>query len=187
MEVKHKRSNRGDEDMQLKGEKISLRPLMLTQVEIEYLQDWLEDEENIRYGGFAKTMPQTLEHVSSYLSKLNNNPNVRIFKIVNPLVYIGNIRIDIDWMWRVATVSLLIGKEHWGKGYGTEAIGLITDFAFNDLGMHRCEAGVLEGNFASTRSFIKNGYKSEGVRRDRRFNQGEYTNEIMYGKIKEDE
>ncbi len=170
--------------MQLIKDKISLKALDLTPENLQKLQIWLEDEEVVKYGGFVKTMPQTIEHIKSYLNKLLENPNVRLFGIYYKNNYIGNIRLDIEWVWRVGTISILIGdKCQWGKGYGTEAINLITDFGFNTLGLHKIEAGILENNNSSIKAFQKAGFEIEGRKKHNRFNMGKYVDVIMMGKV----
>ena len=170
--------------MRLIKDKISLKALDLTPKNLQKLQIWLEDEEVVKYGGFVKTMPQTIEHIKSYLNKLLENPNVRLFGIYYKNNYIGNIRLDIEWLWRIGTISILIGKkDEWGKGYGTEAIKLISDFGFNTLGLIKLEAGVLDGNEGSLKAFQRAGFKIEGCRRKNRFCNGEYVDVILLGRV----
>lgn len=168
--------------MRLVKGKISLSALDLNVKNLLNLQRWLEDEEVVRYGGFVKTMPQTIEHIKSYLEKLLNNPNVRLFGIYYKKAYIGNIRIDIDWLWGVGTISILIGeKSKWYMGIGTKAIELISDFAFNHLGLCKVEAGIIEGNQGSVKAFLNAGFKKEGILKGNRFCQGKRVDVILVG------
>lgn len=172
--------------MQLIKNKISLRALDLTPENLQKLQQWLEDEEVVRYAGFAKTMPQTIDHIKSYLEKLLNNPNVRLFGIYYSNEYIGNIRLDIEWIWKVGTISILIGrKDLWGKGIGTDAIELISNFAFRDLGLIKLEAGVLDGNDGSIKAFQKAGFEVEGIKKANRFCNGVYVDITLLGRVNE--
>ncbi len=49
-----------------------------------------------------------------------------------------------------------------GKGYMSEAVGAVLDFAFGPLGLHRVEAGVMPRNPKSMRVLEKNGFRREG-------------------------
>lgn len=169
--------------MQLKGENIYLGAFKV--YNFTPLQEWLEDEEVVRYGGVVKTISQYRGEVERYINKLLDNPNCRLFGIyLDNNNYIGNIRLDIEWVWRVGTISILIGdKDQWGKGYGTEAINLITDFGFNTLGLHKIEAGILENNNGSIKAFQKAGFEIEGRKKHNRFNMGKYVDVIMMGKV----
>ena len=63
-----------------------------------------------------------------------------------------------------ADISYFIGnKEFWGGGYTTEAISLVIKYSFEELRLHRLEAGVIDGNEASKAVLLKNGFELEGV------------------------
>ena len=48
-----------------------------------------------------------------------------------------------------------LDKEHNTKGYTTEALQLVVDFAFRELKLHRIEAGAMLDNLASIRVLEK--------------------------------
>ncbi|EJR92227.1 MULTISPECIES: GNAT family N-acetyltransferase [Bacillus cereus group] len=56
-----------------------------------------------------------------------------------------------------------LDKEHNAKGYTTEALQLVVDFAFRELKLHRIEAGAMLDNIASIRVLEKVGFKKEGI------------------------
>lgn len=60
-------------------------------------------------------------------------------------------------------VGYSLDKDYNGKGYMTEALPLILDFAFNELKLHRIEAEVMPQNFASIKLLIKAGFHKEGI------------------------
>ena len=51
------------------------------------------------------------------------------------------------------------------RGYMTEAVSTVTDYAFRELGLHRIEANVMPRNRASLRVLEKAGYREEGLAR----------------------
>ena len=55
-------------------------------------------------------------------------------------------------------------KTTWGKGYGSEAINLLTDFAFKDLKLHRVWAESCNPGFIAL--MRKLNCRQEGVRQD---------------------
>jgi RimJ/RimL family protein N-acetyltransferase len=59
----------------------------------------------------------------------------------------------------------LRGPEVFGRGYGTEATGLVLDYAFDTVGLHRVELEVYEFNPRGQRCYEKAGFVREGVRR----------------------
>ncbi len=77
-----------------------------------------------------------------------------------------------------------LGEEHWGKGMISEAVNLVTNYAFTELGLERVEASVFEYNPASMRVLEKNGFEKEGVLRKRIFKNNNLVDEYMFAKIK---
>lgn len=53
--------------------------------------------------------------------------------------------------------------QHNGKGYMTEAVKLIVRFAFEDINLHRIEAGVMPHNIGSISVLEKAGFHKEGI------------------------
>ena len=58
-------------------------------------------------------------------------------------------------------VGYIIAREHWGKGYATEAASAVRDHAFGALGLHRLVALIAPGNEASVRVAEKLGMAYE--------------------------
>jgi [ribosomal protein S5]-alanine N-acetyltransferase len=50
-----------------------------------------------------------------------------------------------------------------GRGYTTEAVRLAVEFAFNELKLHRIDAGVMLNNTGSMRVLEKAGFHREGI------------------------
>lgn len=77
--------------------------------------------------------------------------------------------------------GMQIGREFRGKGYGTRAMSIILDYAFNERRLHKYSAYIIEGNIASESMLKKLGCIEEGIKRDMVYHQGRYWNEIHYG------
>ncbi len=56
-----------------------------------------------------------------------------------------------------------VGEKENGKGYATEAITEISDYAFRDLKLHRIEANIIPRNTASIKAIEKAGFTYEGI------------------------
>ncbi|PSL40145.1 ribosomal-protein-alanine N-acetyltransferase [Planomicrobium soli] len=62
-----------------------------------------------------------------------------------------------------AFLGYALDKNHNNKGYATEAVKLIVDYAFQKLQLHRIEAGVMPHNIPSMRVLEKAGFHKEGI------------------------
>jgi [ribosomal protein S5]-alanine N-acetyltransferase len=90
--------------------------------------------------------------------------NFGIFKIDNDELIgtIGLFRILRDPL-QSAIIGYSLSKNHNGKGYATEAVKLVLDYAFTILKLHRIEAGVMPHNLGSIRVLEKAGFEKEGI------------------------
>ncbi|WP_423802571.1 GNAT family N-acetyltransferase [Neobacillus sp. SAB-20_R2A] len=62
-----------------------------------------------------------------------------------------------------AFIGYFLDQKHNGKGYTTEAAKLLVQYAFNELKLHRIEAGVMPHNIGSIRVLEKAGFHKEGI------------------------
>ncbi|MCL6572209.1 MAG: GNAT family N-acetyltransferase, partial [Bacillus sp. (in: Bacteria)] len=74
-------------------------------------------------------------------------------------------------------------RDNWGKGFGTECVALMSDFAFESLNLHKLHASVVDANIGSARILEKNGYLVEGNLRDHFCIDEKYYNALLFGKI----
>jgi len=76
--------------------------------------------------------------------------------------------------------------EYWGRGYVTEAALAVLKFAFEELAIHRIEAGVATENIASIKVLEKIGMQREGMRRKILPIKGEWKDNFHYAILEED-
>jgi len=76
--------------------------------------------------------------------------------------FIGIISIGIiKTQYKNAEIWYKISPEFWGMGYATEAVKIIIKFGFENLLLHRIEAGCAVGNVASYKVLEKAGMYRE--------------------------
>ncbi|WP_079710110.1 GNAT family N-acetyltransferase [Paraliobacillus ryukyuensis] len=73
-----------------------------------------------------------------------------------------------------------------GNGYMTEAVKLVTAFAFEDKAFHRIEAGVMPRNTASIRVLESCGFYREGTLRDQLRINGKFEDHHIYSLLATD-
>lgn len=67
--------------------------------------------------------------------------------------------------YKRAEVWYKIHRNHWNKGYATEALNAVLNFGFKTLKLHRIEAGCAVDNLGSIRVLEKAGMTKEGRRK----------------------
>ena len=78
--------------------------------------------------------------------------------------HIGNIKLGpINFYHKFSEISYFIGEQNfWGKGYGTEAVKLMSKFSLFELKIEYLLAGVYENNKGSAALLKKLGYTLQG-------------------------
>ncbi|SCW44280.1 ribosomal-protein-alanine N-acetyltransferase [Paenibacillus tianmuensis] len=79
-----------------------------------------------------------------------------------------------------------LDQRHNGKGYMSEAVRLVVEFAFKEAGLHRIEAGASPRNAGSLRVLEKAGFRSEGLARKNVKINGIWEDHQMYSLLDED-
>ena len=78
-----------------------------------------------------------------------------------------------------------MGHTFAGRGYMTEAVGLIIPYCFETLGLHRIHAAFLPDNRASRRVLEKNGFREEGYAEHYLQIDGKWADHVMFGLTRE--
>lgn len=78
------------------------------------------------------------------------------------LVGVINISQIVRGFFQSAYLGYYVFKPYAGKGYMTEALGMVVEKAFTDLGLHRLEANIQPSNRASIKVAKKLGFRREG-------------------------
>ncbi len=171
----------------LTGDKLYLRSLESADLDGEYF-DWLNDGEVTKFLA-SGVFPMSKEKMEEYYRNVVLSSDNVMLAIVDKKSdkHIGNIRLGpINWISRIAELGVMIGdKEFWHKGYSTEAIKLLVEYAFHRLNLHKVTAGVIAENQASVRAFEKAGFAIEGRGKSQFFLDGEYCESLYMGIIRE--
>jgi len=114
---------------------------------------------------------------------LRENVNIRLGIFLNDGTVIGDVALQgIDENNRSCSLGIGIAKiDNHGKGYGTEALGLILDYGFLNMGMERITANTLEINIPAQRALEKLGFVMEGRSRKDTYFRGKRFDKLNYG------
>ena len=108
----------------------------------------------------------TTEAAEAWVNNLANDPLAWMVEAEEQLL--GSIRLHTvnhaDLRANIA-VGLLI-NDVLGRGYGTEAMRVLADYAFGDMGLHRLSCRVLAFNTRAIAAYKKVGFVEEGRERE---------------------
>ena len=165
-----------------------VRLVPLAEQHLDATFQWVNDPAMMRLLGRAARV-ESDEH-RRWFDQLQQRTDCRYFSVeaIDAGLHVGNIWLwDINTADRKAEVRILFGDDaSRGRGYGSEAIALLADLAFDTMSLHRLYAFVFSINPRAKRAFEKAGFRSEGMlRQDRRVGH-EYVDVYLLGHLASD-
>ncbi|CAL1712833.1 unnamed protein product [Somion occarium] len=96
--------------------------------------------------------------------------------------FAGNLGISMGSSKnRDGVLGITFLHEHWGKGYGKEALRFVLDHCFKALALHRVTLSVFAGNERAIRLYQKMGFVEEGRIREAVWIDGQWQDIIAMG------
>ena len=96
---------------------------------------------------------------------------------------LSNVRRGVA---ETGSLGYWVGAAHARRGYMAEALGLVLDFAFLRLKLHRVEAACLPGNEASRGLLAKLGFREEGYAKKYLCIDGKWQDHVLFGMVREE-
>lgn len=169
----------------LVGTKLYLRALMPSDLDGPYLE-WLNDQETTRFldTGRVPTSRTSLE--GTFQAKQADSLWLAIVDRKTDQ-HIGNIKLGpIQWVHRCGSLGILIGDRGFrGRGYAREAMELVLQHAFTQLGLNKVTAGAYADHVACLELFKRLGFSIEGRQRRHLYREGAYHDKILMGVLRE--
>jgi RimJ/RimL family protein N-acetyltransferase len=113
------------------------------------------------------------ERIARWSANEKDNLGFAIETLDDPPVLVGNIGL-----WgarpkdRCATLGIALGREYVSRGYGTDAMRVIVNYGFREMGLHRIQLGVAPFNPAGIRA-------EEGRYRESVLHDGRWYDEVL--------
>ena len=85
---------------------------------------------------------------------------------------------------RIAVGIVIFLDKDKQKGFASESLNLISNYAFERLNVHQIYAGITEDNLGSIRLFENAGYKRNGIKKDWTFSEEGFKDEYFYQLIR---
>jgi len=141
------------------------------------------DERITRFMTDQFPYPYTEGDADAWIAKCEAQDPPRSFAILLDGEVAGGVGCEPMGDIRTGTgeVGWWLAPRWWGRGITTVAVRRLLDYCFDDLGLHRVEAGVFLSNTASARVAEKAGLVLEGIGRDAYLKSGELIDRLSYG------
>lgn len=177
--------------LSLKGKNVELRvlgPENACEVLDYYIKnkEYLKPFEPVREDGFYTLEAQRRSILDNYKQYLNGSSvGLGIFKENK---FIGKIKISnvVIGSFKSATIGYSIDEDEQGKGYMKESVKLVSDYAFDEMGLHRLEASTLVDNIKSQSVLKGCDFKELGFNKKYLFINGEWRDHITFYKVREE-
>lgn len=165
----------------LRGSRVTIRPG--GQQDVEPLRTVQAEESVTRWWGEP-------EPAADIVAKLHGDASSAVLLVVELDGQLaGGIEYheEQDPMYRHAGIDIFLGQDCQGRGAGTEAIGLLARFLFEQRGHHRITIDPAADNQRAIRCYQKAGFRTVGVmRRYERGNDGQFHDGLLLDLLRDD-
>lgn len=132
--------------------------------------------------------PHTVRDAEGFLEEMLKSPGAGWYFVIAQREtgdYIGQIDLRGGSLPnRHADLGMVIpDAANQGRGYGTEALGLLLQFAFCYAGLHRVGLEVYEFNHRAIHLYRKVGFRDEGRLRDYIYRDGAWHDTLLMGML----
>ncbi len=170
----------------LTGTRVQLSAI--TPADIDTLVRWYEDSDFLRLFDTSTAYPLPREKLQHYIVSKQASATDFVFaiRLLDDPTMVGYIElVNIEWNNGVGQVGIGIGDPaRRGKGYGSEALSLLLDFAFFELNLYRVQLFVIAYNQCAIHLYEKLGFRREGALRAYVHRDGARYDLYVYGLLR---
>jgi len=173
----------------LKSERLILREINANDLDFIHQLHSLPEVDEYNTLGIPENKLVTEKLLLGWLEALAQLPRNRFIFLIenNNQAPIGLLGLNNGKPnYAKAEIWYKLHPDFWAKGYATEAVKLILDFGFNQLQLHRIEAGCAVGNIGSIRVLEKAGFTKEGHTRKLLPIRGKWHDNFGFAILEED-
>jgi RimJ/RimL family protein N-acetyltransferase len=168
------------------GEHVILRAFERDDAERCYR--WMNDPNIVRT--LKSRYPIAFQNEIEWLERaMHANSSERHFAVErkDDRTHIGNASIhDIEWISRTASFGLFIGEPSaWNRGFGSDAIGTLVRFAFEEMNLRKMRINVFEYNERAKHVLLTHGFVQEGRLAREFFREGTYHDILILSRFRD--
>ncbi|MBC7914605.1 MAG: GNAT family N-acetyltransferase [Pyrinomonadaceae bacterium] len=176
--------------MVLKTQRLILKEISITHLEHIHTLHSIPQVDEFNTLGIPKDSSSTESLVNEWINLQKVVPRMLYtfcIEQVEPNEFVGLIALNLGKLnFRNAEVWYKLHPDFWKQGYATEALKKLLEFGFQNLNLHRIEAGSAVDNIASIKVLEKVGMIREGRKREVLPIRGKWVDNYFYGILKSD-
>jgi RimJ/RimL family protein N-acetyltransferase len=153
----------------LETDRLKLKPISTADLEKIHELHSLPKTDRFNTLGIPTDISETKKIVEEWIVKNNNGKKTSFtFKVelITDKSFIGLVALNCgNPKFKMAEIWFKFHPDFWNNGYATESLNKMLEFGFNELNLHRIEAGCAIDNIGSIRTLEKGGMTREGRKR----------------------
>lgn len=170
------------------ADRVRLRPLRKEDSALLY--EWITHRELVILNAPYYPVSEA-DHEAWIESMLTKRVDLVIFVIeeLEGSQAIGTCQLlNINWLHRSAELQIRIGDAPYqGRGFGSEAVTLLSHFGFADLNLHRIYLHVFSTNTRAINAYKKCGFAQEGSLKEAAFIEGAWVDVAVMARVNQHE
>lgn len=172
--------------MELQGKGFTLREIRIT--DAASLQKHADNPKVSAFLMDRFPSPYTMADADVWVNLMQHQQPLTHFAITIDNELCGGITVELmsDVNRITGEIGYWLAEPFWRRGIATQAVNLVTGYAFKNLSLLRVQAWVYHKNTASMRVLEKAGYTKEGVLRNAVIKNGVVMDKHMYAILKEE-
>jgi [ribosomal protein S5]-alanine N-acetyltransferase len=176
--------------MEIKTERLILKETDWIHIEYIHRLHSIPEVDEFNTLGIPKDIDETKKIIRPSIEDKKNEDRKQIswtifLKNTNEFIGAAGMHLSAD-KFKLGEIYYKLLPSHWGKGYATEIAKSLIKFGFDEMHLHKVEAGVQTENIQSIRVLEKAGMTREGLRRRILPIRGEWKDNYHYAIVEND-
>lgn len=170
----------------IKTKRLLLRQFVDT--DLENVFKGLSHPDIIKYYGVSYQTLEATKAQMKFFSDLENDGTGiwwAVCSVDNKVFFGGGGLNNLSKEHKKAEVGFWLLSDYWGMGIMTEAMPVICNYGFNELGIHRIEGIVETKNSLCKKAMTKLKFEHEGTMKECEIKNGNFISLDIYAKFKE--
>jgi ribosomal-protein-alanine N-acetyltransferase len=119
--------------------------------------------------------------ISTHADSFRQSTEVTLAITLKPSgMVVGSVALSVNKNHKRGELGFMVAKDHWNRGYCTEAVRAVVRYGFGVIGLVRIQAMHFPRNTASGRVMQKLGMTREGLLRQYVCNRGVFEDLLVY-------